>query len=201
MQQSVKHIHKDMVVKVFALAIVSFFNFLASCSNNEFDTTEAVGRDTVAGQYAKDVYSLISDSGIVKYRMEAKEWYIFDMVDTPYWYFPQGLFVETLNDTMGTEASVTSKFAIYYTELELWDLRDSVKSKNINGEYFETDQLFWNQKEEKVYSKEKIKITQDKRIITGHGFESNQSFTNYTIKKPEGIFPIEEKKNDEPKKE
>lgn len=202
MQQKVKHTNKGMVAKTSVLAIVSFFSIFISCQNNELETTDAISRDSVAGQYAKNVHSLISDSGIVKYRMEAEEWYIFDKVDTPYWYFPQGLFFETLNDTMGTDASITSKWAKYYTELELWDLRDSVKSKNIKGEYFETNQLFWNQKEQKVYSNEKIKITQDKRIITGRGFESNQSFTNYTIKKPEGIFPIdEEKKNDEKKNE
>ena len=201
MQEIVNHNHKGMVVKAFALAIVSFFSFFVSCDNDKLETTDAIERDSVAGQYAKDVYTLISDSGIVKYRMETKEWYIFDRVDTPYWYFPQGLFFETLNDTMGTDASITSKYAKYYTDLELWDLRDSVKSKNIKGEYFETDQLFWDQKEKRVYSKEKIKITQDKRIITGRGFESNQSFTNYTIKKPEGIFPIEEQQNDEPQKE
>ena len=37
-----------------------------------------------------------------------------------------------------------------------------------------------------------IRIRQKDRIITGFGFESNQQFTNYIIRKTQGIFPIED---------
>ena len=37
-----------------------------------------------------------------------------------------------------------------------------------------------------------IRIEQPDRIITGHGFESNQQMTVYTIRKPEGIFYVDE---------
>jgi len=63
---------------------------------------------------------------------------------------------------------------------------------NLQGEHFETNQMFWSEKEELIFSSEKIKITQADKIITGTGFESNQTFTKYVIKKPEGIFPIKE---------
>ena len=52
--------------------------------------------------------------------------------------------------------------------------------------------LFWNQKTRRVYSDLYIRIRQQKRIITGIGFTSNQEFTNYTIKQTQGIFPIKE---------
>ena len=45
-----------------------------------------------------------------------------------------------------------------------------------------------------MYSDQFIRIEQIDRIITGHGFDSNQQFTVYTIHKPEGIFYVDEDK-------
>jgi hypothetical protein len=67
-----------------------------------------------------------------------------------------------------------------------------VKATNLDGEHFECDQLFWDENTEKVYSDSRVKITQKDKIITGYGFESNQALTKYTIRKPEGIFPLSE---------
>ena len=63
---------------------------------------------------------------------------------------------------------------------------------NIQGELFETEQLFWNQRQARFYSDSLIKITQATHIITGIGFESNETMTHYTIKKTQGVFPLNE---------
>ena len=39
---------------------------------------------------ATDVSSLISDSGITRYRLKAKEWQIYGKAAEPHWYFPRG---------------------------------------------------------------------------------------------------------------
>ena len=64
--------------------------------------------------------------------------------------------------------------------------------ENEQDEQFDTQLLYWNQKTKQVYSDQYIRIRQQKRIITGIGFTSNQDFTNYTIKQTQGIFPIKE---------
>lgn len=40
---------------------------------------------------ATDVSSLISDSGITRYRLKAKEWQIYGKAAEPHWYFPEDL--------------------------------------------------------------------------------------------------------------
>jgi hypothetical protein len=67
-----------------------------------------------------------------------------------------------------------------------------VRATNIIGELFETEQLFWNQRDEKFYSDSLIRITQTTRIITGVGFDSNQSMTQYTIRKGQAVLPFKE---------
>lgn len=39
---------------------------------------------------ATDVSSLISDSGITRYRLKAKEWQIYGKAAEPHWYFLRG---------------------------------------------------------------------------------------------------------------
>ena len=40
------------------------------------------------------VTTLISDSGITRYRIEALQWLIYDKTDTPYQEFPKGIYLE-----------------------------------------------------------------------------------------------------------
>jgi hypothetical protein len=42
---------------------------------------------------AEDVMTLISDSGVTRYRIKAPKWCIYDKADTPYWEFPKGVFL------------------------------------------------------------------------------------------------------------
>ena len=91
-------------------------------------------------------------------------------------------------------AEIKADTAYYYDKKKLWELRSHVEIKNQQGEKFNTELLFWNQDTQKVYSDKFIRIEQIDRTITGHGFESNQQFTVYTIRKPEGIFYVDEDK-------
>ena len=63
---------------------------------------------------------------------------------------------------------------------------------NADSEFFETPQLFWNQKTERIFSDSNITITRESSIIKGVGFDSNQEMTKYTILNPTGVFPIKD---------
>jgi hypothetical protein len=68
--------------------------------------------------------------------------------------------------------------------------------KCLDGEYFTTSLIFWDQKLQKIYSDKYIRIEQQDKIITGIGFESNQSMTEYKIFNTTGIFPVNETPTD-----
>ena len=57
---------------------------------------------------------------------------------------------------------------------------------------FNTELLYWNESTQKVYSDKFIRIQQPDRVITGHGFDSNQQMTVYVIQNIEGIFYVDE---------
>jgi LPS export ABC transporter protein LptC len=179
------------MIKHITVALVTVMCFFVSCTEKK-EFVEVSDRASMAKLSATDVITLVSDSGITRYRVNAKVWNVYDKAEEPYWDFPEGIHFDRFDPDMKVDAEIESKKAIYYTNRKFWDLKDSVHAMNLEGEHFECDQLFWDEKAEKVYTNGKVKITQKDRIIYGKGFESNQTFTKYVIKNPEGIFPIEE---------
>lgn len=141
---------------------------------------------------ATQVNTLISDSGITRYRVKAKEWLVFGNAKEPHSYFPEGIYVEKFDTTFHTEASIKADTAYYFDKKGLWRLIGNVEVESLQGERFNTSELFWDQKAEKVYSDKYIRIQQKEQIITGVGFESNQNMTRYRIFNSQGEFPVEE---------
>lgn len=188
---STKHT-KTFSIATVILAVVMLF-LSASCSKGKKPTTDAItNRDSVPVMVTRDVSTYISDSGVVRYKIIADEWQVFDRLDPSMWTFEQGVYLEKFNNDLSIEATIVADTAYYYDKEELWELRGNVHIENEQDEQFDTQLLFWNQKTKRVYSDLFIRIRQQKRIITGIGFTSNQDFTRYTIKQTKGIFPIKE---------
>ena len=59
----------------------------------------------------------------------------------------------------------------------------------------ETEELIWDEKQEKMYTDKKVKITTQKEIIYGAGFTSNADFSEYSITKIHGTFDFENPTN------
>ena len=142
--------------------------------------------------YSKDVSTLISDSGVTKYRVVAPEWYMYENSATPRWYFPEGIYLEQFDDDYNVDAFLEGDTAIFYKAQKLWELRGDVKMANTKDERFFTERLFWSQDAQRIYSDTVIHIERGDRIIEGLGFESNQNMTQYKILKTTGIFPIDD---------
>ena len=139
-----------------------------------------------------DLTTLISDSGITRYRVKAEEVLMFDKAKEPYWYFPKGLYLEKFDTLFHVEASVKADTAYNYEKKGLWKLVGNVKVESLEGKKFETSLLFWDRKKEKIYSDQYIRIEEADKIITGIGFESNQDMTKYDIFNSQGVFPVKE---------
>lgn len=180
------------IARVILLLLVCFA--VMACAKKEVrhhaDAIE--DRKAMAALEGDNVTTLISDSGITRYRIKAKKWLVFDKADTPYWEFPQGIYLEKFNMDLKADAVVEADYAHYNEPAQRWTLRGNVKAINLEGEQFETPLLYWDQKSESVYSDSSIVITREVSIIQGIGFRSNQEMTQYTILRPTGVFPIKE---------
>ncbi len=181
---------------IFLLLAVSFY--LAGCQGNKPEEIKALttGEDLPSMQ-VQQLESVITDSGMVKYRFIAPLMLQYDKNNPPYTEFPEGLHFIVYNRNHEIEAQIKSKYAIYWQAKELWDLQNDVEAVNFKDEVINTEQLFWDAKAHTIYSDEFIKITTATDILTGYGFESDEQFQDYRIKRISGIVELQE----EPKKE
>lgn len=142
--------------------------------------------------FTKNVSTLISDSGYTRYHIEAPVWYMYENMRDPRWTFPDGIHLERYDDDMNTNATIVCDSAIYFSQRKLWRLDSDVRIRNIEGDRFLTQQLFWDQQSRKIYSDSFIHIERSDRILEGFGFVSNDEMTDYVILRPSGIFPVPE---------
>ena len=182
-----------MNITAAVLAAVMFVLF-PSCSGKGKELADAISEnDTLPTMSSLGVTTLISDSGITRYKIVTEEWIILDKKNPPYWAFEKGVYLEKFDTLFHIDASIKADTAYYYEKKKLWELRSNVQIQSQRGDKFETDLLFWNEKEEKVYSDKFIRISQEDKVITGYGFESDQNLTEYQIKNTTGVFTVEDK--------
>ena len=188
-------------ITVAIWATVMFVLFPA-CSGGEKNLAEAITeRDSLPSMKTLGVTTLISDSGITRYKIITEEWEIYDKKNPPYWAFEKGVYLEQFDSIFHIEASIKADTAYYYDKERLWKLIGNVDIQNRKGERFNTELLYWNEATQKVYSDKFIRIQQPDRIITGHGFDSNQQMTVYTIHNIEGIFYVDDEATAPPQPE
>ena len=193
LNQRNKHTFFYLSISTFAVLVLTCLS--ACVRHDKKQVTDAVeDRTTMPVLDAHEVTTLVSDSGITRYLIKTESWQIYDKANPPHWEFPRGIYLENFNADLSVAAYLEADYAYYDESTQIWELDGNVHSLNQIGEKFETPQLFWSQKDERIYSDSVITITRETSIIRGIGFESNQEMTKYTIRRPTGIFPIKDEK-------
>lgn len=178
----------------FIAVVVLLLHIVVSCTEKtEVGKIAAIkDRSKIARLHVTDVTTVISDSGVTRYRISSPQWDAYDRAVQPYWEFPFGIHFEKFDENLKVDANLHSKYARFNEYEKLWELKGNVRMMNIKGELFETEHLFWNQGQKRIYSDTIVKITQETSIIYAIGFESNEEMTKYLFKSTKGIFPVED---------
>lgn len=188
----IKNLSKIVFKITSALVVLVVLFLYTSCEPKaELEKVAAItNRATMPRLHTTNITTVISDSGITRYRIVAPVWDYYDKSDQPYWDFPMGVRFEQFDEDLKVFANLQSKYARYNQYQKLWILKGDVRMTNVKGELFESERLFWDQNLEKIYSDTIVKITQATSIIHAVGFESNQQMTKYLFKSTKGIFPV-----------
>jgi len=165
------------------------------CGSDKKDYVDTpYDKEIIPSMAVDSVTELISDSGLIRYKLITKTWLFYDNAADPHWFFPDGLYVEQFDTAMNIQATLKADTVWNFTQRKLWKLKGNVFVHNSKDETFESSELFWDERSGKVYSDKFIEINQPGKLtLKGHGFVSNQQMTNYSIKKPyEGVMVVSE---------
>lgn len=171
-------------IRVLSVCIL-IFCFLVGCGSKDKELVDLqFDRETVPLMTGDSITMLISDSGIIRHKVVTPEWQSFDGSDS-YDFFPKGIYYEQFDSLLHKQVTLEADTAWNYTRRKLWRLKGNVLIKNIQNETFKTEEVFWDEKEQKIYSDKFIEINRpQKLVLKGFGFESNQSMTQYRIFRP-----------------
>ena len=142
------------------------------------------------------VNTLISDSGVIKYKIVTERWDVNVIKSPTRWTFEKGVFFEQFDQQFHVEAYVQADTAWYYDQQKLWHLRGRVRIRNVNGLIYESEELYWDGLRHELYSYVFSKVTTPERTLQGTYFRSDEQMRHYTVSNSKGSFTTEDMEND-----
>lgn len=168
--------------------MVGFF-LLASCEGQKEHTTPAVhDRDSASMMISYGVNTLISDSGVIKYRIVTERWEVNTVRNPSRWIFEKGLFFEQFDEKFHVQSYIQCDTAYYYDQKKLWELRSRVSILTKDGLRFTSQQLFWDQASHELYSNVPSRLVTPDRTLEGTYFRSDERMTRYFVSNSRGSF-------------
>jgi LPS export ABC transporter protein LptC len=182
----------SIISKIIVPAIVGTM-LLYSCKTDIERIQELAEREKQPSVIAKNIEIVYTENGIVKVKIFATESLYFQFAEEPYNEFPQGIIVTNYTDSLTIDSKLTSNYAIYYEKKKLWNARYDVVAVNSRGQVLNTEQLFWDEEGKRIYSNDMVKITSENDVVFGQGFESDERFDNWVIRKISAEIYVDEK--------
>ena len=165
--------------KLFIFSLLLFS--LMACKNDIEVVNKLTLNSNLPNLMAKNIEIIYSDSGYVKIKTFAPILEDYSPKEKPYTEFPAGIKTIFYDNKQNITSELSANYAILLKDDDLWELKRNVILKNVRGEILRTEHLFFNEKEEILYTKEFVMIiTENGSKISGKGgFESNFGFTEY----------------------
>jgi LPS export ABC transporter protein LptC len=172
--------------------------FWGACSNNTQEMVTVVfDPENTSTMKTVKVSTLISDSGVTRYRANADLWLMYEKASEPYWYFPEGIYIEKFDTLFNVNANIKADTAWYYEKKDLWKGVGNVEITSLEGDHISSPLIYWDQKEHKIYSDQPTLIIQDGKTIRSiNGFESDESLSYYHLYNSSANLPFDEMSND-----
>ena len=176
-----------MKKQLFAFLLASAL--LPSCTEQQEHIAPAINdRDSVSMMTSYGVNTLISDSGIIKYRIVTERWDVNTIKMPSRWEFMKGIFLEQFDDKFHVEGYIQADTAWYYDQKRLWHLRGRVRIRNVNGLVYTSEELFWDGIKHEFYSNVFSKVVTPERTMQGTYFRSDERMTHYFVSNSKGSF-------------
>ena len=169
--------------------------FVVYSCKNDLGTAEKLDLSQTPVQVVDRMFVVQSENGMLQMRMEADVMERYDNDTVSYELFPKGIAVFGYNEEGLLETEITSDEARHIKEKkskdEKWEAYGNVVVKNIiNQEVMETDTLYWDRKNEKIFTHCYVKMYSPDGFMQGYGMESDHRARNSVILQPFDSYGI-----------
>ena len=165
---------------------------LSSCSR-QTAVVEEENNQNMMTQQSENLTVIQTKEGNLSFRFSAPLLEEYEYAEEPYIEFRKGIEIETYNDSTQTvEAKPVGQLRdLHETAAGSGKPKEMSAAAMPTATRLETEQLFWNQKSKRVYSNVDSKITQKGDVIYADGFESNERFDDFVMRKVKGKVTVD----------
>ena len=177
------------VVTTLLTSHLLLLTFLSSCTEAKEHIAGAINpEDSVAMMTSFGVNTLISDSGVIKYRIVSERWDVNLAKSPSRWEFMKGIFFEQFDEQFHVQAYIQADTAWYFDKERLWHLRGRVNIRNINGLIYTSEELYWDGIKHEFYSTVFSRVVTPERTMEGSYFRSDEQMNHYLVTNSKGSF-------------
>jgi len=177
------------------LFVLLGMSLLWSCESNLKVVSKINFSEFVPSGEADTINLKYTDSGKIKSILIAPKMLDYATVDFPFTEFPVGVDL-TIYDNKQKRTFVRSDYAVSFKGTNIIDLRGNVKITSEAGEKLETEQLYFDQKNEWFFTEKNFKFTDPKgSSTTGEGIDFNKDFTRVNFQKVKALINEPAKNN------
>ncbi len=184
-------IKSTYIRKSIAILTMGTAMLFCSCANKIEKIKEFSSGENFHPMESEGFEMLYSDSAIVRFKLQAPKLISYDEEKDPFTEFPEGIDLEQYDENMNIVTKITANYAQYFENDEKWIAKNNVIVVNPQGDSLKTEELVWEEGNEKLYSEQFVEIVRKDQIITGIGFESDQDMNNWEIKNVKGQIYLE----------
>ncbi|MBP1224410.1 LPS export ABC transporter periplasmic protein LptC [Flavobacterium sp. 1355] len=178
---------KYIITIVTVLAVTMFFG----CESNFKEVQKINFSEFVPGSDADTVNIKYTDSGRITGVLISSKMLDYSNLEFPFTEFPKGIDV-TLYDKKQKRTFIKSNYAVSYKQTGIIDLQGKVKITSETGQMLETEQLYFDQKNEWFYTERKFKLTDAKGVTYGQGIDFSKDFKVINSQRITGELEAEE---------
>lgn len=176
---------KRAIKNSIPLLTLLFCLMIASCESNFKDVQKmSVSEFTPSGD-ADSINLKYTDSGRITANLISPKMLDYATVEFPYTEFPKGMHL-TLFDKNGKQTLIDANYAVSHKATNIIDLQGNVRISSQNGDLLETEQLYYDQKNEWFFTEKKFKFTSPKGVSYGEGIDFSKDFKKVNSQKISG---------------
>jgi LPS export ABC transporter protein LptC len=176
------------------IATASAVAFVVYSCKQELGQAKDISLDETPMQTVRNMFVVQSKNGIIQMRAEGEVMEKYEKDSLSYELFPEGFSVYGYTDDGLLETKIIADNAIhrlYKDGRESWEAYGNVVVTNlIKQEVLETDTLYWDQENEKIYTHCYVRMYSPSGFVQGFGMESDQRARNNIICKPLNSYGI-----------
>lgn len=141
--------------------------------------------------YAENFETLFSDSGVVRFMLRTPELKRFETDESSFIEFPKGIYLVRYDRNRQVVSTITARYAKQFVKEHRWEAKNDVIATNNSGDTLKTEHLVWDEQTGRIYNNEYVQIIRPDQILTGIGFDADQSLQNWRIRNPRGPIYVQ----------